>query len=76
MPYAPKQHGSKRRKKRGNQQSKQRQKNRFYATNSRAWSVIRLDQLSNHPLCKHCESSGLVVAATDVDHKNGDKTLR
>lgn len=34
----------------------------------RSWESIRIAQLSSHPLCQCCLGSGLVRAATLVDH--------
>ena len=35
---------------------------------NRRWQKARITYLGRHPLCKHCEAAGLVVAATEVDH--------
>lgn len=44
---------------------------RVYDT--RAWrDRIRPAQLRDKPLCEECETAGLVVAATDVDHIDGN----
>ena len=32
------------------------------------WNQARLAYLDEHPLCKHCQDNGLIVAATVVDH--------
>ncbi|NVK56669.1 MAG: HNH endonuclease [Alteromonadaceae bacterium] len=45
---------------------------------SAAWKRLRLFHLSRFPLCVECESVGLVVGATDVDHikpHRGDRAI-
>lgn len=37
-----------------------------------AWRKLRRYILTESPLCEHCDSKGLTVAATDVDHIDGD----
>jgi 5-methylcytosine-specific restriction endonuclease McrA len=34
----------------------------------RQWRRVRLQHLKDEPLCRHCASKGLVVAADMVDH--------
>lgn len=44
----------------------------------RRWQRARADYLAQHPVCKHCESEGLTVLATVVDHvrpHKGDQAL-
>lgn len=53
-------------------QVQRRQARRALATNSARWRKIRAAHLSGEPLCRECASRGLVVAATDVDHMDGD----
>lgn len=36
--------------------------------NTRQWGVLRLIQLSKHPLCIGCQAEGVVTPATVVDH--------
>jgi 5-methylcytosine-specific restriction protein A len=50
---------------------------RFY--DSALWAQVRARQLRDHPLCCRCETNGLTVAATEVDHRipiraGGDRT--
>lgn len=40
--------------------------------NKAAWQKLRASVLRESPLCEHCRRQGLVMAATDVDHSNGD----
>lgn len=37
-----------------------------------AWRKLRAYILDESPLCEHCDERGLTVAATDVDHVDGD----
>ncbi len=42
------------------------------------WQKARLGFLRSHPLCRYCERTGLVTAATVVDHiepHRGNQTL-
>ena len=42
---------------------------------SRQWrDRDRPAQLRREPLCRHCKAKGLIVAATEVDHIDGDNT--
>jgi 5-methylcytosine-specific restriction protein A len=43
-----------------------------------AWQKLRLQVLSNQPLCVECERQGIVTVAVDVDHivpHRGDSEL-
>lgn len=40
--------------------------------NSHAWRKLRAYILTESPLCEHCAERGITIAATDVDHVNGD----
>ena len=40
--------------------------------NSASWRRMRASVLNGEPLCRHCAARGLVIEATDVDHKSGD----
>ncbi len=43
--------------------------------NRRAWrDRTRPAKIARNPLCEDCEERGLIVAATDVDHIDGDET--
>ncbi|MBB4126231.1 5-methylcytosine-specific restriction protein A [Xanthomonas translucens] len=55
-----------------NKQAQRRQARRALATNSVRWRRIRAAHLAVEPLCRLCAARGLVVAATDVDHVDGD----
>jgi len=39
----------------------------WYGTNR--WKRLRSVHLSEYPLCKHCDDNGLIVPATEVDHR-------
>lgn len=42
------------------------------------WRKVRLAFLRDHPLCCACEAMGMIVVATEVDHKiphRGDEQL-
>lgn len=45
---------------------KKKDNKKFY--NSKRWKLTRLNQLSNYPLCRHCEKIGRFITARDVDH--------
>lgn len=45
---------------------------RVLPLNGAAWQKLRADVLAEQPLCVDCASRGLTVAATDVDHKDGN----
>ena len=45
---------------------------RTLALNGAAWRRLRESVLSLEPLCRHCKAHGLLIAATDVDHKDND----
>jgi 5-methylcytosine-specific restriction protein A len=51
-----------------------RQARRALPTNSAAWRRIRARHLRDEPLCRVCLAKGIVTAATDVDHIDGDST--
>ena len=54
------------------QERDHRQSKRLYATNSRVWRAIRLEQLQHEPLCRACMVSKRVTPANEVDHVDGD----
>ena len=39
---------------------------KFYS--SKQWRNARAWQLSNEPLCRHCQEKGILTTATQVDH--------
>lgn len=45
---------------------------RTLALNTAAWQRLRASVLADEPLCRDCQARGLIVLATDVDHKSGD----
>lgn len=49
-----------------------RQAKRLYRTNSKTWRAIRLEVLSECPLCAVCMCNGIIKAANEVDHIDGD----
>lgn len=49
-----------------------RQARRALATNSAAWLALRQQVLNREPLCRCCAARGVIRAATDVDHIDGD----
>lgn len=55
---------------------KQRQSEtgRTLALNGAAWRRLRAAVLAAKPLCVHCLDRGLLIAATDVDHRDNDPT--
>jgi len=67
-----KQHRAAHDRKRQNTMAYQRQAKRKYRTNSKAWRIIRDQQLDRQPLCEHCLDEGLTRSATVVDHIDGD----
>ena len=54
------------------QERDHRQSKRLYATNSRTWRAIRQGVLDAEPLCVACMAKGIVKAANEVDHIDGD----
>ena len=38
----------------------------FYS--NAAWRRLRRIYLQENPLCRHCESKGIITPATDIDH--------
>lgn len=62
------------RKRVDNEQAYARQKKRTYATNDPRWRRIRQAVLAREPLCRQHQQRGEIVAATDVDHIDGDAT--
>lgn len=34
----------------------------------RGWQALRKAFVQDHPLCRHCEAEGMIVAGQDVDH--------
>lgn len=51
---------------------KQQANGRTLALDGAAWRKLRALVLSDKPLCEHCERRGLIVQATDVDHKDNN----
>lgn len=51
-----------------------RQARRALPTNSSAWRLIRASHLQEEPLCREHLARGMVRAATEVDHIDGDAT--
>lgn len=47
-------------------------KARTVKLNSAAWKRLRAQVLAEEPRCRACATSGLVSAATDVDHISND----
>lgn len=45
---------------------------RLLKLNSAAWAKLRAKVLERDPLCRHCWDLGLIVMATEVDHRNND----
>lgn len=81
MPTGPKKHSIKSvgkshkhaiEKKRVNEMAYNRQAKRQYKTNSKAWRIIREQQLNSKPLCEDHAQQGLKRIATVVDHRDGD----
>jgi 5-methylcytosine-specific restriction protein A len=38
-----------------------------------SWRVVRIAHLRREPLCRFCAERGVVTAATEVDHIDGDR---
>ncbi|MRG98858.1 HNH endonuclease [Xanthomonas sontii] len=74
MPTRPPQHRPSwwRPYKEDSKQAQRRQARRALPTNSTRWRRIRAAHLAGEPLCRQCALRGLVVAASDVDHIDGD----
>jgi 5-methylcytosine-specific restriction protein A len=75
MPYAAPRHRPvtiKAKQHQNSQELDHRQGKRLYATNSRVWRAIRLEQLQHEPLCRECMKAKRVTAANEVDHVDGD----
>ncbi|OWB24491.1 HNH endonuclease, partial [Xanthomonas oryzae] len=53
-------------------QAQRRQARRALPTNARQWRQLRAAHLAAEPLCRQCARGGRVVAASDVDHIDGD----
>lgn len=51
---------------------KQKANGRTLALDGAAWRKLRSLVLSEVPLCENCNARGLIVFATDVDHKDND----
>ena len=49
-----------------------REASRLMRCSDPRWKAIRAQHLAKHPLCVHCEEVGLVTAAAEVDHIDGD----
>ena len=49
---------------------------RTLALDGAAWRKLRASVLSSEPLCRHCQARGLIVPATEVDHRNGPSDNR
>ena len=49
---------------------------RTLALDGAAWRNLRASVLSSEPLCRHCQARGLIVQATEVDHRNGPSDNR
>lgn len=50
----------------------ERNRERALPTNCTAWRRLRASVLSDEPLCRHCKRKGLVTAANEVDHVDGN----
>ena len=53
---------------------KQQANGRTLALDGAAWRKLRASVLRGEPLCRHCQSRGLIVVATEVDHCDNDST--
>lgn len=53
---------------------RQQETGRTLALNGAAWRRLRARVLSLRPLCEKCYREGLIVEATDVDHRDNDPT--
>lgn len=60
------------RTKRSNPTGRNADPRRALPLNGAAWQKLRAYILRESPLCEHCDLLGLTVAATDVDHIDGD----
>ena len=49
---------------------------RTLALDGAAWRKLRASVLRGEPLCRHCQARGLIVVATEVDHRNGPSDNR
>jgi len=49
---------------------------RTLALDGAAWRKLRASVLRGEPLCRHCKARGLIVVATEVDHRNGPSDNR
>ena len=45
---------------------------RILPLNGAAWQRLRASVLADEPLCRMCKARGIVEAATDVDHHDGN----
>ena len=45
---------------------------RTMALQSAQWQRLRASVLASAPLCRHCTEEGRTMAATDVDHRDGN----
>ena len=55
---------------------KQQANGRTLALDGAAWRKLRASVLRGEPLCRHCQARGLIVQATEVDHRNGPSDNR
>ena len=55
---------------------KQQANGRTLALDGAAWRKLRASVLRGEPLCRHCQARGLIVVATEVDHRNGPSDNR
>lgn len=51
---------------------RQAETGRALALNGAAWRRLRARVLADQPLCVHCERTGAVTPATEVDHVDND----
>jgi 5-methylcytosine-specific restriction protein A len=64
MPLKPMAHG----KAKSSSKPSIERPNSYQRGYDRAWARVRLAYLRDNPTCVECARTGLVVAATDVDH--------
>lgn len=50
---------------------KQESNGRTLALDGATWRKLRATVLAGEPLCRYCNAQGLIVPATEVDHRNG-----
>ena len=51
---------------------RQAENGRTLALNGEAWRRLRASVLADEPLCRDCTARGLIVSATEVDHRDND----